>query len=174
MQSEKNSTACTSHNLQTTARPNVSVLRSWKLRGGAATPRSMTESGREGVGGRDGGRKGGEEKETRYILYDSVIAFPRTNIARRPSGRKKTSALIVALSISLPRELYLAPLSPRATPSQPLRNFSGRRQERFAKRSLPLFVQSQFYRHRDRLFLHADSPSRSPLSIARNFNRHYL
>lgn len=23
----------------------------------------------------------GGEKETRYILYDSVIAFPRTNIA---------------------------------------------------------------------------------------------
>lgn len=58
-----------------------------------------------------GGKGGGGGKETRYILYDSVIAFPRTNIARRPSERKKTSALIVALPTSPPRRLYS--ISPR-------------------------------------------------------------
>ena len=90
MQSEKNSTACTSHNLQTTAGPNVSVLRTaWKLRGGAATRHHGRREG-EGIRGerereRETDRRGKEErqgeKETRYILYDSVIAFPRTNIA---------------------------------------------------------------------------------------------
>lgn len=155
---------------------------------------ALHDGGREG--GRERGRRrterwgsraGGEEKETRYILYDSVIAFPRTNIARRPSGRKKTSALIVALSTPSPRFTSLArslprfSTSPRANPrSSPPRNFSGRegeRRERFAKRSLPLFVVGRCRRCRrgDRLFLHANSlPPRTSLPIAGNFNRRDL
>lgn len=44
--------------------------------------REVPRRGRDGGG--DGGAGGGgdrEEKEASYILYDSVIAFPRTNIA---------------------------------------------------------------------------------------------
>lgn len=88
-----------SHNLRSTATSNVSVLRlAWKSRGGASTEQSkkrrsgavrcdavwreVPRRGRDGGG--DGGAGGGgdrEEKEASYILYDSVIAFPRTNIA---------------------------------------------------------------------------------------------
>lgn len=65
-----------SHNLRATARPNVSVPRlPWKSRG---VPQKGRERERDGSAG--GGRDE-EEKEASYILYDSVIAFPRTNIA---------------------------------------------------------------------------------------------
>lgn len=138
MQSEKNSTACTSHNLQTTAGPNVSVLRTaWKLRGGAATH----HDGRREVGGKREkererhrhrrGRKTGE-KETRYILYDSVIAFPRTNIA--PAERTQENvdvnrrSLLLSLCLSLPPSV---PAPRNLSCSLPLRSFFGRR--RFSK-----------------------------------------
>lgn len=121
MQSEKNSTACTSHNLQTTVEPNVSVLwTAWKLRGGAATCHDGRGRGR-GEGKREKEiqtneeeRNGGRgKKETRYILYDSVIAFPRTNIA--PAERTQENVDVnrrrllfsASLSLSLARSIPL-------------------------------------------------------------------
>lgn len=109
---KKNSTACTSHNLQTTAGPNVSVLRTaWKLRGGAAT----RHDGRKEVGEerkreteRDRrGRKTRGKKETRYILYDSVIAFPRTNIA--PAERTQENVDVNRRPLPLPLSLPIPP-----------------------------------------------------------------
>lgn len=145
MQSEKNSTACTSHNLQTTAGPtNVSVLRTaWKLRGGAATRHHGRRGGRiKGERERDTDRRGREErqgeKETRYILYDSVIAFPRTNIA--PVERTQENVDVnrrapLFLILFLSPNLFL-PLA--ISRSLPLRSFFDRR--RFVKRSLSLFA----------------------------------
>lgn len=162
----KNSTACTSHNLRTTASPNVSVPRlAWKLRGGAARHdikqrgRTRQEEGKEGGRGRRTERrrrwwKRGNgrwrEKETRYILYDSVIAFPRTNTASRPSGRKKTSTLIVALSFFLylrPFFLTLFPfLSRPCNPSSFFTVTEFLRGGMFVKRSLWFFAFHVEYR----------------------------
>jgi len=74
------------------ARPAVEIERRCRNAARHDEGRERERSGRE--------RETRREKETRYILYDSVIAFPRTNIASRPSGRKKTSTLIVVFSFS--------------------------------------------------------------------------
>lgn len=109
---KKNSTACTSHNLQTTAGPNVSVLRTaWKLRGGAATRhdgrREVGEERKRETETSEEERRGEGGKETRYILYDSVIAFPRTNIA--PAERTQENVDVNRRPLPLPLFLSIPP-----------------------------------------------------------------
>lgn len=73
MQSEKNSTACTSHNLQTVG-PNVSILRmAWKLRGGAAMchgrGRERERKKRHGQARKKDGVGGGGAERKHVIFY---------------------------------------------------------------------------------------------------------